>query len=207
MVKEATKTGRTDLPDMKEYGKKKFTSLLFANIIVGLITFAGVIFLIPGLLHILPNISTSSLVYPQLDAELFEALAIFGLGFLAMVIYVTITGVALALSPFAVVIDDLRAIEGVKKGFRIFMDNKVDVILFCFVIFVILAILSSFGYLFNVILSQYIGWRSILFMANSAISLIIIQPLNIIWWTRFYLNISGTAESSGIGSNDAYLVE
>ena len=124
-----------------------------------------------------------------------------------MVIYVTITGVALVLSPFAVVIDDLRAIEGVKKGFRTFMDNKGDVILFGFVVFVILVILSSFGHLFNVIPSQHIGWRLIVFMVNTAISLIIIQPLNVIWWTRFYLNISGTAESSDIESNDIDLVD
>jgi hypothetical protein len=40
--------GRTRLSDMMDYGRRKFLNLLFANIIIGLIVLAGVVFLIPG---------------------------------------------------------------------------------------------------------------------------------------------------------------
>lgn len=51
MAKEATETGKTCMSDMKEYGRRKFISLLFADIIVGLITLVGLVFLIPGIMY------------------------------------------------------------------------------------------------------------------------------------------------------------
>jgi len=41
MAKVATQTGKTSMSDMKDYGRRKFISLLFADIIVGFIPYVG----------------------------------------------------------------------------------------------------------------------------------------------------------------------
>jgi len=176
MAKEATETSRTSLSDMKEYGKRKFISLLFADIIVGLIIFAGVVFLIPGILYALPVITTSPEPTPEV---IMPAFAIFIIGMLLMSIYAIIVSIVFALPRYSVVIDDLRAIEGVKRGFNIFMKNKLDVFLLWLIALVISAIVS-----FILSLIPFIGQ-----LLNLVISVIVIQPLIVIWWSRLYLSM------------------
>ncbi|MEA1999493.1 MAG: hypothetical protein U9N61_09280 [Euryarchaeota archaeon] len=176
MAKEATETGSTNLSDMKGYGKRKFISLLFADIIVGLIALIGFVFLIPGIVYALPVVTTS----PEPTPEIFmPAFAIFMIGILIMSIYGIIVSIMFALPRYSVVIDDLGAIEGVKKAFNMFMKNKLDVFLLWLVALVI-------GIVVSIILSfiPYIGP-----FLNVVVSVIVIQPLAVIWWSRFYLSI------------------
>jgi len=177
MAKEATETGRTSISDMMDYGRRKFISLLFTDIIVGLITFAGVVFLIPGVLYMLPNIPTTGYL-EQTPEVILPALAIFGLGFMVMAIYALIVSLILALPRYAVVIDDLGAIEGVKKGFKFFMAHKLDVFLL-WIVALVIGMVASF-ILGNI---PYIGQ-----VLSMAVSVIIIQPLVVIWWSRLYLS-------------------
>ena len=175
MAKEATKKESTHLSDMTDYGARKFVSLLGANLIVALIAFAGLIFLIPGLVPLLPAISTSQ---APSDATNMAAIAMLGLGFLVMAFYMLIISIILAIPPYAVVISDLGAVDGVKRGFQFFMAHKVEVFLLWLVVLVI-AIVA--GMIFGSI--PYIGqWLSM------AISVIIIEPLSVIWWSRLYLS-------------------
>ena len=177
MAKEATETGRTSLSDMKDYGRRKFISLLFADIIVGLISLVGLVFLIPGILYVLPNITTLSEPTPEVILPAFET---FMIGILIMSIYMIIISILFALPRYAVVIDDLGAIEGVKRGFNIFMNHKVNVFLLWLVALVI-------GIAVSVILSliPYVGQ-----FLNIVVSIIVIQPLTFIWWSRLYLCIT-----------------
>jgi len=179
MAKEATETGRTSLSDMKEYGKRKFISLLFADIIVGLIALIGFVFLIPGIVYSLPIITTSS--EPAPNAIL---LAMIMVGIICMTVYTLIVTILFALARYSVVIDDLGAVEGVTKGFNIFREHKLDVFLLWLVALVI-------GIVVSIILSliPYIGQ-----FLNVAVSVIVIQPLIVIWWSRFYLSIVKPAE-------------
>jgi len=174
MAKEATETGRTSLSDMKEYGKRKFISLLFADIIVGLIALIGLVFLIPGIVYSLPIITTSSEPAPNVIL-----LAILMLGILCMAVYMLIVTILFALTRYSVVIDDLGAVEGVKNGFNIFMKNKLDVFLLWLVALVIGIVVS--------IILRLIPFTGLFF--NVAVSVIVIQPLIVIWWSRLYLSI------------------
>ncbi|HUV03058.1 MAG TPA: hypothetical protein VMW67_06430 [Desulfobacteria bacterium] len=177
MANEATKTGSTRLTDMTDYGARKFMSLLGANLIVALIALAGVIFLIPGLVPLLPAIATSQ---TPLDATNMAAIAMLVVGFLVMALYLLIISIIFAIPPYAVVISDLGAVDGVKRGFQFFMAHKVEVFLLWLVVLVIAVVASII--LGNI---PYIGqWLSM------AISVIIIEPLSVIWWSRLYL--SGT---------------
>jgi len=177
MANEATKMGSTRLTDMTYYGARKFMSLLGANLIVALIALAGVIFLIPGLLPLLPAISASQ---TPSDAANMAAIAMLGLGFLVMAFYMLIISIIFAIPPYAVVISDLEAVDGVKRGFHFFIAHKVEVFLLWLVVLAIAIVASMI--LGNI---PYIGqWLSM------AISVIIIEPLSVIWWSRLYL--SGT---------------
>jgi hypothetical protein len=180
MAKEATETGHTNISHMIEYGKRKFISLFFTDIIIGLISLVGIIFLIPGILCLLPKLSALSELPP---GELFTGLAILGLGFLAMFLYILIISIILALPRYAVVIDDVGAIKGVKTGFKLFMANKIVVFLLWLIVLVVSLIAASFGAI------EYIGG-----IISIILSAIVIQPLTVIWWSRLYLSMVEPAE-------------
>ena len=180
MAKEATETGRTDISHMMEYGKRKFISLFFTDIILGLISFVGVVFLVPGILYTLPKLMGLSELPP---GEVFTAFAIFGLGFLAMFLYILIISIIFALPRYAVVIGDLGAIRGIKTGFKMFMRNKVAVFLLWLIVFVVSLISASLGAI------PYIGW-----VISAILSIIIISPLTVIWWSRLYLSMTEPTE-------------
>jgi hypothetical protein len=175
MAKEATVQGRTTLAAMTAYGRRKILSLLVANLIVGLIALAGVVFLIPGVLSLLPAVSTSPPFSGGGDAAAFAALAI---GILLMIIYLLLVSIIFAVTPYAVVLDDLRAVDGVKRGFHFFRAHKLNVFLLWLVVLV-LAIAASM--LLGAIPS--IGQ-----MLSMAVSVVVIQPLSVIWWSRVYLS-------------------
>jgi hypothetical protein len=180
MAKEAIETGHTDLSHMLEYGRRKFMSLFFTDIIVGLISFAGLVFLIPGFLYLLPKLNVLSELP---EGEIIAAFALFGLGFLVMIVYILIISILLALPRYAVVIGDMGAIEGIKTGFRFFMSNKLAVFLLWLIVLAVSVIAGAFGAI------QYIGW-----LISALLSVIVIEPLTVIWWSRLYLSMAEPAE-------------
>jgi hypothetical protein len=176
MARVATKTGHTSLSDMLDYGRRKFLSLLGVNVLIALILLAGFVFLIPGIISsVLGGISD-----PPFVAANMGAFALFGIGILITILYMLIISIMLAVPPYAVVISDLRAIEGLKTGFRFFMEHKLDVFLLWLVVLAI-AVLAS------IVLNNIPVVGGLLSMV---VSVVIIQPLVVIWWTRLYL--SGT---------------
>ena len=175
MAKEATKKGRTDLSDMRKYGKKRCISLFFANIFVSLLTFLGGIFLIPGFLRIIPIVAES----PDQPQNIIGVLPVLLLGFLAMSIYILIISVMFTPSRYAIVIDDFSAFKGLKEGFKFFMANKVEV----FLLFIIMGVAMIVPVTFTSV--PYIG--DVILMT---VMVTIIQPLVVIWWSRLYLDIS-----------------
>lgn len=97
-----------------------------------------------------------------------------------MSIYMIIISILFAIPRYSVVIDDLGAVDGVKKGFNLFRNHKVDVFLLWLVALVI-------GIAVSVILGliPFVGQ-----FLNVAISIIVIQPLIFIWWSRFYMSLT-----------------
>lgn len=193
MAKEATKSGRTDLSDMSKYGRKKFVSLFIASVIINLISFFGVIFLIPGFMELTPILTTSKNIQPE---DVFMILPLLGLGFLAMSIYVFFISVIFAPARYAIVIDDLSAIEGLKGGFKFFWHNKIEVFLL-FIIMILAIMVPTF--FVNI---PRIG--NLMFMA---ILVIISQPLIVIWWSRLYLKTSKTSKPTDSEPTEADLVK
>ncbi|RCV63260.1 hypothetical protein C5S53_15025 [Methanophagales archaeon] len=180
MAKEATETGRANIAHMTEYGKRKFISLFVTDVIIGLISFVGLVFLVPSILYIIPKLSVLSVLPPE---EVITTVAVFGLGVLAMIVYTLIISIIFALPRYSVVIDDVGAIQGVKNGFGFFMRNKVAVFLLWLITFVLFIISAAFGAIEN------IGW-----LISTIIFVIVIYPLTTIWWSRLYLSMVKPAE-------------
>lgn len=180
MAKEAAETGATNLAHMLEYGKRKYISLFFTKLIIGLISLIGIIFLIPGISYILPRLSVLSELP---EAEVVTALALFGFGFLAMTVYLMLISILFALPSYVVVLDDVGAVRGIKNGFRSFMDNKLAVFLLWLVIFAVTAIAGSFGAI------KYVGG-----VISMLLFLVVVHPLTALWWSRLYLSMRETTE-------------
>ncbi|HDS44749.1 MAG TPA: hypothetical protein ENN68_01390 [Methanomicrobia archaeon] len=186
MAKEATEQRKTSLATMTACGKRKYLSLLLANVIIGLIALAGVVFLLPGVLLLLPAASTSP---PFSGGGATAAFAALALGSFLMSIYLLLVSIIFAVTPYAVVLDDLRAVDGVKRGFRFFRAHKLAVFLLWLVVLVITFAVG--------ILTMTIP--TIGHLLNMAVSVAVIQPLIVIWWSRLYLSekasLSGNQDS------------
>ncbi len=180
MAKTATESGKTGISDMWDYGKKKFPDLFFANLIIFFIYLLGILFFLPIILGVF-----------LMDENIFS-LILFLIGITGIILYLIIAGIVLSPVQYAVVILDTGAVDGVKKGFGFFMNNKLDVFLLWFIIFLISIAIGIFTWLFQFIaeLIPIVGWiLSILItIASTLVSVLIIAPLSVVWWTRLYMD-------------------
>jgi len=205
MSKKAIETGKTSLEDMMEFGKRKFFSLFLAQLVISIgITFLLLLLVgIPILITLKVQLIGRSLM--GFGGNLFSVLAI-------------IVSIIFAALPFAIVISDLGAVNGLKRGYGFFMDNKLPVILlWVFIRYVtefinygilfIAVIVFSLGILFipipsnisNILsptLQHILMPLSIIFLITIAIvilvswivSIFVLSPLTTVWWSRLYIN-------------------
>jgi len=205
MAQKAIETGKTSLEDMMEFGKRKFFSLFLAQLVISIgITFLLLLLVgIPILITLKVQLIGRSLM--GFGGNLFSVLAI-------------IVGIIFAALPFAIVISDLGAVNGLKRGYGFFMDNKLPVILlWVFIRYVtefinygilfIAVIVFSLGILFipipsnisNILpptLQHILMSLSIIFLITIAIvilvswiaSIFVLSPLTTVWWSRLYIN-------------------
>jgi len=196
MAKEAHLKGKTNLSDMIHYGSKKFLSLLGADILVGLIALLGLIFLIPSIVFILPYLPY---ITPSTDAVprelMLTFLALLLIGIVLFAIYALIISIIFALTRYAVVIEDLRAVEGVKTAFKRFLEHKLDVFLMWLIVTIIgggISIAANFfGNLINLLSGVPVGS-----LIGIIVSLVVVQPLTVVWWSGFYLRLMPTTQTT-----------
>ena len=162
MAKEATKRGRTSISDMLRYGSRNFIQLLFAEIIVALIAALafGIVFLIP---------------VPEMSSRVALPLMLIPLS------YLLIVSIIFALVPYAVVIGGHNAIAGVSESLKLFKAHKLDVFLLWLIV---IGIRAFTGFLLGFI--PYIIGQVI----SIILSVVIIQPLAVTWWSRLYMQVT-----------------
>ncbi len=175
MAQQATETGKTELSAMMEMGKRNVVNLYLAGILVGLLSLAGVVFIVPGAMRI--NIA-QILSFTNTDA----ILLLIG-GFLLWVIYLVILNLVLAVFTYALVIDALGPIDGILAGFRFFRMHKFDVFLLWLISGIIVIVLFIIEQVMGLIPVMNIIWPFI----NLLISLFVIPPLTTLWWVRLYM--------------------
>ncbi len=168
MAKKAMGGEQSSLSDMVEHGKRSFISIFFADIIVGLMFLMGAVFLVPGIL------STSDT----------SAIPKFLIGALIFVLYALIVSIIFAVVRYAIVVDEIGAIRGVKRGAGFFLDHKLDVFLIWLTIVAVSVCLSMIAMIMEYV--PYVGTVWPVF--NSVIFIVVIAPLSIIWWTGLYMD-------------------
>lgn len=179
MTQKATETGKTDLSTMVEAGKKNVVALYFAEILVGLLSLAGIVFIVPGAM----KTDFTQIFSPEKP----EGILLLIGGFFLWVIYMVILNLVLSVFTYAIVIEKLGPIDGIRAGFEFFNNHKSDVFMLWLVIGVIVIVFSIFGELIGQIPVISFIWSFI----NMFVSIFVIPPLTILWWVRLYMTGTG----------------
>jgi hypothetical protein len=175
MAKKASETGDTVFSDMFRSGSKNGFRLFLTNLMLALMFLAGIIFVVPGALAI--GDLKSLIDNPEMPVE---GMGILGIGILLWAIYLLVLNIVLSIAPYALVIDELDPLEALKKGYRFFKENKLDVF-FIWIISVGLAFVNG-------LISEVLGTQNILISSITYfVPILILQPLTAVLWTRLYL--------------------
>lgn len=187
MCQSATSRGDTTIEDMISAGNKNFIHVFMANLLIGLMVLAGIVFMVPGGLLVGNNIDTIE------AGQLGLGIIFFIMGLFIWVIYIIILSVILSMVMYAIIIERIGALEGIHKGYQFFMDNKLSVI---FIWLISIIITFTIGSIFFVIgqiltLTGIIGLNMIWSLGSSLVIITTIQPLIMVWWTRLYIVKTG----------------
>ncbi|MFZ3383429.1 MAG: hypothetical protein WA144_05850 [Candidatus Methanoperedens sp.] len=176
MAIQATESGKSSLFAMRDAGKKNFVNMFFAEILFGLLSLVGVVFIVPGAMKIdISQMSTSANT---------GAFALLLGGFLLWGAYLVILSILLAVFRYALVADNLGPLESITTGLSFFKKYKSDV----FLLFIFVLVVSFVLILIDQIMGQIPVISIIWSFINFIISLIIIPPLTTIWWVRLYMS-------------------
>jgi len=178
MAKEATEKGQTSLGRMWSSGKRHYSNLFLANALMILLMIVGAFVLI------LPIIIITESVF---SADSFTPVVVLWL--LPIILYFILISLALALMPYALVIEGKGPIDAIKTGINFFLSNKMDVFL---VWLVILAVSMALGFVGLPFSESEIGsmiWQ----ILSGLINMLVILPLTTVWWVRLYMTRTGKA--------------
>lgn len=187
MCQSATSRGDTTIEDMISAGNKNFIHVFMANLLIGLMVLAGIVFMVPGGLLIGNNIDTIE------AGQLGLGIIFFIMGLFIWVIYIIILSVILSMVMYAIIIERIGALEGIHKGYQFFMDNKLSVIFIWLISIIITFTIGSFFFVIGQILTLtgIIGLNMIWSLGSSLIIITTIRPLLMVWWTRLYIVKTG----------------
>jgi len=202
MAKEAIQNGSTNLSHMIEYGRKKFLSFFGVSLLVSLIMAVGILFLIPAFINLsslnIADFTSSNFLFSgvttQFSSGLFSTLILLLVGVVLMGIYMLVMSIVLALVTYSVVLDDLKAIPGFKKGIKVFLGDKLNV-------FLIWLIVLGFGILFGILQNALAVIPLVGSIIGLIITAVILSPLTAIWWSKLYLSITRNEYTKPSGEN------
>lgn len=175
MAIEANESGRSSLNTMRDAGKKNFVNMFFAQLLFGLLSLAGIVFIVPGAMR--------NDISQILTSENTGNVALLLGGFFLWMVYLVILSILLAVFSYALVADNLGPLESMWKSVSFFKQNKIDVILLLLAIFFI----SMIFVIIDTIIGSIIANNFLRESINQSISLIIIQPLTTILFVRLYM--------------------
>ena len=175
MAKKASETGDTVFSDIFSSGSKNAFRLFLTNLMLALMSLAGIVFIVPGALTI--GDLSSLIENPQVPVE---GMGVLSIGVLIWAIYLIAINIVFSTATYALVIDELDPLDALKTGYNFFKENKLDV-------FFIWIITMGFA-LVNSLIGEALGNQSILISGiTSFVPMFILSPLTAILWTRLYL--------------------
>lgn len=175
MAIQANESGRSSVNTMKDAGKKNLMNMFFAQLLFGLLSLAGIVFIVPGAMN--TDISQT------FTSENMGGAALLLGGFFLWMVYLVILDILLSVFSYALVADNLGPLESMSKSVSFFKQNKIDVfLLFLTIFFIAVAFIIIEAIIGSIIVNDFLR-ESI----NQFISLIIIQPLTTVLWVRLYM--------------------
>ncbi len=179
MARAASEKGNTDLGDMFNAGRENFLNLFLVNVLVSLLAIAGLVFLVPGII----SIGDVSIFLANPDSAV-AGVTILTIGMLAWVLYIISLSLLFFLVDHALVIDGLDPIGAIEQGISVFRNNMFSVFLMWLWVVGITVALTLIGEATSYVDVVAQLWS----FAEFILSTIVIQPLIVVWLTRFYLN-------------------
>jgi hypothetical protein len=178
MAKDVALNGRTSYEEMINSGKTHFFNYFLLQILFYLIILTGVVFVLPGILQV------GDLTNPD---AIMQNLLVLGVGFLLWITYGIAVSIILAVSYYALVVDNLGPIQALKTGYRFFLNNKAAVVILWLLTIVVVVALNSLGTLFASFEYLSIVWSVI----STVLSIVVIPAVFTIWWTFLYMGKTG----------------
>jgi len=182
MSKRAAETGNTTLKEMWRSANQNAVNLFFTNILISLISLAGIVFIVPGALV---TRDFSMLLTDPTQAS--GSILLLVTGFLIWMLYILAVHIMLSVAEYALVVDNLDPISALETGFKFFINNKFDV----FSLWLIMIALSFFITIIGEMMNSVQLLATVWTFADLVISIVIIPPLTTIWWTRLWLDRTG----------------
>jgi len=177
MAKQAIENGRTDISSMWSAGRRHFFGLFLAMVLIELLTLAGMIFILPGII-----------VGGEPIPKDPEALGLLAVGILMFVFYALALSVILVAVPYAIVVDGHTPVQSILESIKFFRYNKFDVA----VLWLLMAAFSLGLQMIGGIAPAGSGASSESLSAiTSMINLLVLAPLSNLWWTRLYMSRRG----------------
>lgn len=177
MAGQALEKGKSDTSAMWAAGKRYFFNMFLATMLVGLLTLAGLIFLLP----VLAQGSQLSQADPQ-------TIGMLAVSLLLLIIYALALSVILVAVPYALVLDGLGPIKAILQAIKFFRYNKFDVVVLWLVVAALSMGLQMAGSAFST--GQGAGGGP-LSAITGMVNLLVLAPLSNLWWTRLYMNRMG----------------
>jgi len=175
MAIQATGSGKSSLSTMNEGGRKNLVNMFFAEILFGLISLAGIIFIVPGAM----KIDISQLM----ELKNPESAALLIVGLILWILYIVVLSIVLAIFRYALVAENLGPVESISAAFGFFKKNKGDVV----ILFIFLIVVSVIFFIVDQIMLSLPIIKILWPVINFFISLIVIAPLTTVWWVRLYM--------------------
>ena len=177
MARQALEDGRSDTSSMWSAGRRNFFGLFLATLLIELLTMAGMIFILPGIImggEPLPK-----------DPD---ALGLLAMGILLFVFYALALSVILVAVPYALVVDGHSPVQSISESIKFFRYNKFDVA----VLWLLMAAFSLGLQMIGGIAPAGSGASNESLSAiTSMINLLVLAPLSNLWWTRLYMSRRG----------------
>lgn len=177
MARQALEKGKSDTGTMWSAGKSHFFNMFLATLLMGLLTLAGLIFLLPALAQ-----GPQSL---QADPQVMGLIAV---GLLLFILYALALSMILVAVPYALVVEGLGPVQAILAAIKFFRYNKFDVVILWLVVAALSMGLQMIGGAFST--SGGTGGEPLSAITGIA-NLLILAPLSNLWWTRLYMNRKG----------------
>lgn len=182
MAKQASETGTSSVGEMFRSGSAHFLNLFLTRVVLILIMLAGIIFVLPGFLSI-GGLET----FLEDPEQAVMGTLLLSLGIFIWFLYAIVVELIFTYSEYAVVAENLDPVRALERGFNVFMQNKFDTLIIWAVVIGIFIVLGVAGQLMMTMDTLVVFWS----FAEPLISLVVIQPLVLIWWTRMFLKRTG----------------